>query len=143
VPRGGSRGRVLAARWPRFSALRVRLEDASVRGVLDTDWLWLLRGAPSLWEVREVRETALTLDCGRGCEATEEEAVGGGRGEGSRPPLVVLEKEGCVCWLPWADSGLRKGAAVAEVKPLPLPLPLPLSLRRRSARDLLAMGSES
>jgi hypothetical protein len=99
-----------------------------VRGVLDTDWLWLLRGAPSLWELREVREAALTLDCGRCWEATEE-AVGGGRGEGSRPPLVVLEKEGCVCWLPWADSGLRKGAAV-----------LPLSLRLRSARDLVAMA---
>jgi hypothetical protein len=72
-----------------FSALRVRLDDASVWGVLETDWL--------------------TRDCGRCCEC-DDEAVGGGMGEGSSWLLAVLEKEGCVWVLPWAESGLRKGA---------------------------------
>jgi|TARA_R110002003_G_scaffold45_15_gene3585 hypothetical protein len=48
-----------------FSALSVRADDASVCGVLETDWLWLLRTAASLWLSREALDTALTLDCGR------------------------------------------------------------------------------
>jgi hypothetical protein len=105
-----SRGRVRAARClSLFSALRVRLDDASVWGVLETDWLWLLRATPSLWLPREAADTALTRDCGRCCEC-DDEAVGGGMGEGSSWLLAVLEKEGCVWVLPWAESGLRKGA---------------------------------
>jgi hypothetical protein len=126
------RGSVLALRClSLFSALRVRLDDASVWGVLDTDWLWLFLTVPSLWLVRELPETALTRDCGRLCELTEE-AVGGGMGEGSSWPLLVLEKEGCVWVLPWADSGLRKGAVLL--------LAVPLSLFLRSAMDLLVIA---
>jgi hypothetical protein len=116
----------------------VRLEDASVWGVLETDWLWLLRGPPSLWLFREFLDTALTLDCGRCWEVTDE-AVGGGSSEGSRPALLVLEKEGCEWALPWADSGLRKGAAMVLV--LVLVLVLPWSLRLRSAMGLLVMAA--
>lgn len=95
-PRQYLRGSVRAARClSLFSALKVRLEDASVWGVLDTDWLWLFLKAPSLLLSREFPETALTLDCGRCCEFTEL-AVGGGMGEGSRRLLLVLETEGCV-----------------------------------------------
>ena len=72
-----------------LSALRVRFEDASVCGVLDTDWLWLFLTTPSLWLSRELPETALTLDPGR-CWEVMEEAVGGGMGEGSRRLLLLL-----------------------------------------------------
>jgi hypothetical protein len=124
-----SRGSVLAARClSLFSAARVRFDDASVWGVLDTLWLWLFRTGPSLWLSREFLETALTLDCGRCCDFTDE-AVGGGMGEGSRRLLLVLEKEGCVCELPWADSGLRKGAGM-----------VPLSLLLRSALNLVVIA---
>jgi hypothetical protein len=92
-----------------FSALRVRLDDASVWGVLETDSRWVFRTTASLWLPREAPETALTRDCGRCCELADE-AVGGGMGEGSSWLLLVLEKEGWVWVLPWADSGLRKGA---------------------------------
>jgi hypothetical protein len=129
----GLLGSVLAARCLSLlsaPALRVRLDDASVCGVLETDWLWLFLTAvasPSL--VRDSPETALlTLDCGR-CEFTEE-AVGGGMGEGSRRSWVV----GVKVWvpeLPWADSGLRKGGAVLA----------PWSLLLRSAMGLLVMSS--
>lgn len=127
---GDSRGSVLAARFlSLLSALRVRFEDASVCGVLDTDWLWLLRTAPSLWLSREFPETALTRDCGR-CWEVMDEAVGGGMGEGSRRLLLllVLENEGCVCEL--ADSGLRKGAVAV----------VPLSLFLRSPTGLLVIA---
>jgi hypothetical protein len=128
------RGSVLAARClSLFSALRVRLDDASVCGVLETDWLWLFLTAPSLWLLRELPDTALMRDCGRCCELTDE-AVGGGMGEGSRPVLLVLEKEGCVWELPWAESGLRKGALVLVL------VPVPLSLLLRSAMDLLVIA---
>lgn len=98
--------------------------------MLDTDWLWLLRTAPSLWLPREFPDTALTLDCGRLCELAEE-AVGGGIGEGSSWLLLVLEKDGCVWVLPWADPGLKKGALFDEV---------PWSLFLRSAMDLLVIA---
>jgi hypothetical protein len=113
-------------------ALRVRLDDASVWGVLDTDWLWLFLAALSLWLwlLRELPETALTLDCGRLCELADE-AVGGGMGEGKSWLLWVLEKDGCVWVLPWAASGLRKGWVLGW---------LPLSLFLRSATDLLVMA---
>jgi hypothetical protein len=81
--------------------------------------------------LREFPETALTLDCGRLCELTDE-AVGGGMGEGSSWPLLVLLKEGCVWVLPWADSGLRKGAALDVL--------VALSLFLRSAMDLLVIA---
>jgi hypothetical protein len=68
-------------------------------------------------------------DWGRWCELTEE-AVGGGMGEGSSWLLLVLEKEGWVWVLPWADSGLRKGALLLVA----------LSLFLRSAMDLLVMA---
>lgn len=78
-------------------ALRVRLDEASVWGVLDTDWLWLFLAAPSLWLwlLRELPDTALTLDCGRWCEFSDE-AVGGGTGEGCSWPPWALEKDACV-----------------------------------------------
>lgn len=102
-----------------FSAPRVRLDDASVCGVLDTDWLWLFLTAPSPWLARELPDTALTLDCGRWCEFTEE-AVGGGMGEGSSWLLLELEKDGWVWVLPWADPGLRKGALGVLLLAVPL-----------------------
>jgi hypothetical protein len=98
---GVLRGSVLAARClSLLSALRVRLDDASVWGVLDTDWLWLFLTAPSPWLPRDVADTALMRDWGRWCEFAEE-AVGGGMGEGRSWLLLlllvaVLEKEGWV-----------------------------------------------
>jgi hypothetical protein len=93
---------------------------------------------PSLWLARELPDTALTLDCGRWCEFTEE-AVGGGMGEGSSwlPLLVLLEleNEACVWVLPWAESGLRKGALGAVLLAVPL-----LLLFLRSAALLVIAG---
>lgn len=91
-------GRERAARWrSRLSAaVELVLEDASVRGVLETLWLWLFRTpALSLWSSRETRETTLTREWGRCCEDCEE-ALGGGMGEGSSElewELAVLEPE--------------------------------------------------
>lgn len=65
----------------------------------------------------------------------DDEAVGGGMGEGSSWLLAVLENEGCVWVLPWALSGLRKGALLLAV---------PWSLLLRSAMDRLVIAeSES
>jgi hypothetical protein len=77
-----------------FSALSVRFDEASVCGLLETDWLWLfLAAGPSPSLLREFLDTALTLDCGRCWEVTDE-AVGGGMGEGSsRLPLFEVKVE--------------------------------------------------
>lgn len=117
-----------------FSGLRVRFDDASVCGVLETDWLWLfLAAGASLSLLREFPDTALTLDCGRCWEVTEE-AVGGGRGEGNRRlPLFEFRVEVWVEALPWADCGLRKGAWVV----------LPLSLLLRSTMGLPVISGAS
>jgi hypothetical protein len=100
----------------------LRLEDASVRGVLDIDCEWLFRAAAP---------SSLTLDCGR-WEVTVE-AVGGGMGEGrSLWPLDEFSVDDCEVWtLPWvAASGRRKGEVV---------VPLPLSLFLRSPKGLLVI----
>jgi hypothetical protein len=75
----------------------VPLEDASVRGVLEMLWLWLLRAAAlSLCSSRDVPDTTLILEWGRCCEDCEE-AVGGGMGDGSSELLVVApERPGVV-----------------------------------------------
>jgi hypothetical protein len=80
------------------AAVELVLEEASVRGVLETLWLWLFRTPTlSLWSSRETPETTLTREWGRCCEDCEE-ALGGGMGEGSSElelalALAVLEPE--------------------------------------------------
>jgi hypothetical protein len=98
-------GRVLTFRGAvRALAEGVLPEEARVWGFEDIEWLWLcLTAVPLVWSSRErswLPEEAERPDWGR-CEL-DEEAVGGGMGDGSR--RVVL--------FPWGGGfGLRKEAA--------------------------------
>lgn len=135
------------ARWRSlFSALAVRLrfEDARVRGVLEMEYDWLFRAGPPSWLSLETPETALMRDWGRwkecGCECSDEDE-GGGMGEGSSlfgcagagvgvGVVEAAEDEdevmagaleeafGLETWaLPWAAATSGRSKAAASVRP--------------------------
>lgn len=101
-------------------AVRLRLEDARVRGVLEMECDWLLRTVALSGVVvsLEKADTALTLDwgrgCGCGCECSVDDDEGGGMGDGSSlAAWGEAEVKGNV--EPTAGEGEGEGEAWSEV----------------------------